>query len=107
MYKEDNKALINWVGRSVQEYIALSLDRITEIRKDRGQYIPTLTSCSVNKSITQTRSYFLLRDWFVFLYGQIQCQMPDIHKEIYTVSLSLSLRLPLQYYQSADKPCLT
>ena len=52
------KALINWIGRSVQEYIAFSLFRIDlpsvgQYGKSRGQYIPALTSHSVNKSIVQ------------------------------------------------------
>ena len=51
-----NKALINWVDRSVQEYIAFSLFSINlpsigQYGKGRGQYIPVLTSHSINKSI--------------------------------------------------------
>ena len=53
---QGNKALINWVGRSVQDRIALSLSLIYlpsvgQYGKGRGQYIPALASHSVNKSI--------------------------------------------------------
>ena len=53
VYKQGNKALINWVGRSVQEYIALSLflPSVDQYRKGHRQYIPALASHSINKSI--------------------------------------------------------
>ena len=43
IYERGNKALIDWVGRSVLEYIALSLFRIdlplvNQYRKGRGHY---------------------------------------------------------------------
>ena len=53
IYEQGSKAVINSVGRSVQEYIAFSLFRIDlpsvgQYEKSRGQYIPALISHSVN-----------------------------------------------------------
>ena len=79
IYEQGNKALINWVGRSVQEYIALSLFRIdlplvNQYEKGCGQYIPALTSHSVNKSIvlyfpiSTLHVFLLVEHWWVTLF---------------------------------------